>query len=199
MGFSTILDIMGSMFIGGMLMLILFRVSGAAAENTYNNSQDLIVQQNLTFVVTMMEDDFRKLGYCEDWSKIPDPSKAILYADSNKIQFLTDLNDDGNVDTLTYYTGPTSELASTPNPNDVMLYRVENHDKPGSSNLGITEFNLLYFDTFGDTLSTPVASPAQIATIQISIKVEDTEAYNNQYVDAFWRQVRLSARNLKNR
>ena len=204
MGYTTILDILGSIIIGGMLMLILFRLTDAASENTYNYSQDLIVQENLTTVVEVLENDLRKLGYCKDWTKIPTPTQAILLADSTSIKFLTDVNNTGNVDTLSYYLGPTSELTSTPNPNDRLLYRVVDNETPRSANLGITQFSLLYFDSFGDTLTFPITSPGQIASIQISIKIEDPEPRLDvnghlQYVDAFWRQVRLEARNLKNR
>ena len=199
MGYSTILDIIGSVIIGGLIMLILFRLSDAASQNTYNNGQELTVQTDLTTIVEILENDFRKIGYCEDYSKIPDPSKAIISADSTSISFLIDVNNTGNVDTLHYYIGPTSELSSTPNPNDRLLYRVINGETPKSIALGLTEFKLLYFDPLGDTLNFPIASPGEIASIQISIQVEDAEAYNNEYVSAFWRQIRLSARNLNNR
>ncbi len=204
MGYSTILDILASMAVGGILMLILFRATSAASENTYNNSEDLTVQQNLTSIVEVMENDFRLLGYCSDWTKIPDPTKAILEADSNSIEFLADVNNNGNVDTVHYYLGPTSELSSTPNPNDRLLYRVINSETPKSANLGITEFSIMYFDEFGDTLSFPISPTGKIASIQISLKVEDSEPQIDQtgkfnYVNSFWRQMRFAARNLKNR
>ena len=199
MGYSTIIDIIGSTIIGGLLMLVLLRTNAAAVENTYLNGQDLVVQENLTAVVEILESDFRKIGYCKDWTKIPDPSKAILYADSTSIKFLTDINNDGNVDTLYYYLGPASELSGTPNPRDRLLYRVINNGTPRSANLGVTEFKLLYFNSFDDSLSFPIATPGEIASIQISVRVENTDAYNNKYVTGFWRQIRMAAPNLSNR
>lgn len=199
MGYSTIIDIIGSTIIGGLLLLVLLRTNSAAVENTYLNGQDLVVQENLTTVVEILEYDFRKIGYCKDWTKIADPSKSILLADSTSIKFLTDVNNDGNVDTLYYYLGPTSQLSNTPNPRDRLLYRVINNETPKSANLGVTEFNLMYFDAFDDTLSFPITSPSEIASIQISVRVENTDAYNNKYVTGFWRQIRMSAPNLSNR
>lgn len=38
MGFTTILDILGSVIIGGVLMSIAFRFSDSITERTYNNS-----------------------------------------------------------------------------------------------------------------------------------------------------------------
>lgn len=199
MGFSTIIDIIGSMLIGGMLLMILFRMNDAAVENTYVYGGELLVQQNLVEVVSLLEYDFRKIGYCADWQKIPDPSQAILAADSNDITFLTDLNSDGNVDTLRYFTGPTSELSGTSNPRDIMLYRVENNETPKGANLGVTQFKLLYFDAIGNVINFPITQPGQIYTMQINITVENTEAYDENYSSAFWRQIRLAARNLRNR
>jgi type II secretory pathway component PulJ len=108
MGFNTILDIMGSTLIGGMLLMILFRLNDAAVENNYMYGGELVVQQNLVAVVELLEFDFRKIGYCADWEKLSNPLLYIIAADSNYIKFRTDLDSDGNVDSLTYYTGSTS-------------------------------------------------------------------------------------------
>ena len=139
------------------------------------------------------------MGYCADYTKITNPADVILFADSNKIEFIADLNDAGVLDTVEYYTGPTSELSNTPNPNDRLLYRVINNETPMGSNLGVTEFKLIYQNALGDTLSTPVNPTGQIASIQIDLEVENSEAMNNEYQNAFWRQVRFTTRNLNNR
>jgi hypothetical protein len=204
MGFSTILDLMGSVVIGGLLLLILFRLNDATVENNYVYGGEAIAQANLVEVVQLVEHDFRKIGYCRDWSQIPDPSKSILVANQNSIQFLTDENNDGNIDTISYYLGTTEELSNTPNPNDRMLYRVLNDNQPQGANLGVTQFDLFYYDAMGNKLSFPISVPSEIYTMQINIKVEDVYGYDRKYDEekfssAFWRQVRLASRNLKNR
>lgn len=185
-------------------MLILFRMNDAAVENVYNNGGELSLQQNLSVTAKVLEDDFRKIGYCETWTKIPDPSKSILLADSTRIRFLTDVDKDGSgpdgeVDTLLYALGPTSELAVTANPRDRFLYRIINSETPRGVNLGVTQFKLIYFDALGDTINYPVTVPSEIYTIEINLTVENTAGYNEQYSSAFWRQIRLVARNLRNR
>ena len=204
MGFSDIIDLAGSILIGGLILLILFRMNSSAVENVYNNGGELSLQQNLAITAKVLEDDFRKIGYCKEWTKIKDPSKAILMADSNKIRFLTDIDKDGsgpdgNVDTLLYALGPTSELVSTPNPRDRFLYRVVNNETPKGINLGVTQFKLIYFDALGDTINFPISVPSEIYTIEINLTVENTSGYDAQYSSAFWRQIRLVARNLRNR
>jgi len=199
MGFSTIIDILGSIIIGGILMTIAWRLSDAATEKTYNNSGELALQQNLATVAQIIEWDFRKIGYCADWNKLPDPTKAILYADTSAIKFLTDVDADGNLDSIYYYLGPTSELLETENPRDKILYRVENDETPAPSNLGITRFYMVYFDALGDSIHLPVVNYGLIASIEINVVVENVAAYDEKYSSAYWRQIRMVARNLKNR
>ena len=204
MGFSDIIDLAGSMLIGGLILLILFRMNDAAVENVYNNGGELSLQQNLSVTAKVLEDDFRKIGFCADWKKIPDPSKSILLADSSRIRFLTDIDKDGSgpdgiVDTLLYALGPTSELTATPNPRDRFLYRIINNETPRGINLGVTHFKLIYFDALGDTINYPITIPSEVYTIEINLTVENTAGYNEQYSSAFWRQIRLVARNLRNR
>jgi hypothetical protein len=199
MGFSTILDILGSMIIGGILLNITLSLNDAATEKTYNNSTELSLQENMATVAQMLETDFRKIGFCADWNKFPDPSKAIVYADQSSIKYLTDLDSDTNMDSIRYYLGPTSELLSTPNPRDRMLYRVANNEAPLTSNLGVTQFRLVYFDALGDTIAPPITTPGLINSIEINLSVESVAAYDTSYSSAFWRQIRLVARNLRNR
>ncbi len=173
-------------------------------ENTYVYGGDLLVQQNLVSVVELLEYDFRKIGYCKRLGKNSRSIKINYSADSNSITFLTDERTnsnpvgDGIVDTMTYFLGPASELSGTANPRDRMLYRVVN-GKSLSANLGITQFKLKYFDALGDSIYFPIAVPSEVYTMEINLKVENVAAYDENYSSAFWKQIRLAARNLRNR
>jgi len=205
MGFSTLIDVIGSTMIGGLLMLILFRLNDTAVANSYQYTGEVIIQKNLVEVVKLLEFDLRKIGYCSDWKALPDPSKSIVAVDKNSITYLTDLptpaqpHGDGIVDTIRYFLGDASELLVTPNPNDRMLYRVVNNATPAGANLGVTKFDFIFYDTFGDVIPFPITQPGEIQSMQIDLVVEDTYAYDNQYRRVFWRQIRLAARNLGNR
>lgn len=214
MGSQVILDIIGSFIIFGWLLLTSIRVSVANSENLQTYGGELLVQQNLVEVTKLLEYDFRKIGFCLEPNRIPDPTKAIVLADSTRLKFLTDVDltgtgPDGIVDSIYYYLGPTSELAGTMNPRDRMLYRVVNAETPNGSNLGVTSFKFLYFDSQGNPLPLPItgANLQRIQTIQISLVVEnvvagelvETAPLNAQYSSAFWQQMRLSSRNYRNR
>ena len=199
MGFSTLLDILGSIIIGGVMMNIAYRLSDTITERTYNHSGELTIQRNLATSAQIIEYDFRKIGYCKNWNLIPDPTKALLYADTSEIKFYTDIDNDGDVDSIRYYLGPTSELTSTANPRDRLLFRVLNGEQPRSANLGITQFKMIYFDALGDTLTPPIGINGGVTSIEINLTVESTDAYDQKYSKAFWRQIRMVSRNLRNR
>ena len=199
MGTNVILDIIGSIAIGGILLLTLFRLADRATEATFNKPGDLTIQQNLTTIVRILESDFRKIAYCADWKKIPDPKKAIIKADTSEIKFLTDIDKDGNLDSIRYYLGPTSELIYTSNPRDRILYRVINNETPAKVNLGVTQFKLVYYDVTNNIITPPIYSGGGIYTIQIDVTVENVEAYYQKYSSVFWRQIKMVAKNLKYR
>jgi len=199
MGHSTIFDVISSIVIGGFLLIIITQLYGTVAENTYANTSDLTVQENLVALVRIIENDFRKIGYCSDPSKIPDPSKSILTADEHSISFRTDVENDGVVDTLRYSTGLPSGLTSTPNPRDKFLYRVVNNMSSTGISLGVVKFDFLYYNAIGDSLSFPISNPNEIYAMRLSMLLESPYAYDTTYTYAYWRQLRLAARNLKNR
>lgn len=218
MGSQTILDLIASTIVFGSLLLMALRMNASSAENIQGYRLDFVVQENLVEVTTLLEDDFRRIGYCKDASKISNPSLAILYADSIKLKYLTDLPTDkngtagwlgdGNLDSVTYYVGPVSEASGTPNPNDRLLYRIENNNAARGVNLGITTFDLQYYDALRVKLDSPVANPRLIQYMQITIEVQsfaktggwvNTAAFDTVFQSAYWRQGPIVAKNLRNR
>ncbi len=194
MGFSTLLDILGSTVIGGLLLMILLRLNDASVRNSYIFTGDAVLQNNLVDVVKLIEFDFRQMGYTSDWANADPSAPAITLADSTSISFLVD------GDTINYTIGPASELPNTPNPKDRLLYRSVNGSTPLSSNMGITKFELSYFTIFGDTITTPVTvGLGNIETIQIDIEIEDAYGYDTTYSKTAWRQIRMSSRNRNKR
>jgi hypothetical protein len=212
MGFSTILDVLGSMIIGGLLLVIVLRLNEASVQKIYSGSNDLTIQQNLTTIVQMVEYDFRKIGYFVNPDSVFDPrtgtlginpSDVITYADSMSIHYYADVFIPGvdpyalgDIDSVKYYLGSLAECDNTPNPRDRILYRVVNNETPMPSNLGVTQFQLIYFDILGDTIPSPVEYPDNIQKIEVNLTIEDVAAYDQQYSKAFWKQLRLASRNM---
>lgn len=200
MGYSTILDIIGAFVIGGILLLTLFRVNDNTVQNFFYYNSDFILQRDLVDIILIVEGDLRRIGYCDNPDNLVPPNQTILSADSNAISFVTDLHRTGKLDTVEYRTGTTDDLSETPNPRDIPLYRIINNANADRSVTGVvTEFHLVYFDALGDSISLPISSPGEIQTMELSIKVENASAYNQNYSNAYWRQVRLASKNLKSR
>lgn len=199
MGNSTILDLLISIVVAGFLFLMVIRINGGTTENTFIYGNNLTVQENLISFVKIIESDFRLMGYCADHKKIPDPSAVILFADSNKIKFLTDVESDGLVDTLEYYLGDSTALRSTPNPKDRPLYRSVNSNNTTVFLFGIIEFKFNFLSTLGDTIKTPILEPQSIHSICLTVGLESPSAYDQKYSSAYWRQLHLTSRNINNR
>ncbi len=214
MGSQTIIDIIASTIVFGSLMLMTLRMNLAQNEMMQTTRGDLMVQQAIVEVSHLIEYDFRKIGYCRNVAQIT--TNAILLADSNRITFRTDVDNNGNVDTMRYYLGPVSELTVTPNPRDRFLYRVINGQAPKGANLGVTVFDLKYYNQARQIMNFPISGALlnTIKEIQITVQVENLMAstlsadstlsgysgpFFQQYSGAYWRQVRLSSRNLSKR
>ena len=197
---GTMIDLVASIIIGGMMVGIMLKLNGNAAQNVYLNSGEVICQQNLVNQAQILETDFRRIGYCSDYTNIQDPTKVFLAADTASIKFIADINTDGKMDTIYYYLGLASALSATANPRDKILYRSVNGVVPTGSDAGITRFYLVYFDYNGDTIHCPVtaANLPLITDIELNMNIENTTIDNSQ-IYAYWRQERLSVPNIKNR
>jgi hypothetical protein len=210
MGASTMFDIVSSTVIAGILFLMVIRLSAQANETALVYHTNLMVQQNMISLVGVIEHDFRRIGFCADPSKIDNPTEAIRLADSSSIRFWTDVDNNGALDSIYYYVGSTSEaaVAETQNPRDRILYRQTNTGSPLVMQIGVTQFRFRYFDSLGDSITLPVVDPRQVHTLEISMAVESPAPYQLEYTSVgdtladfqvFWRQLRLAARNLRNR
>lgn len=206
MGTSTILDIISSTIVAGLLFIMALRLNMQANETSAIYHSNLILQQNMTTLVGIVEHDFRRIGYCYDYTQIPEPSLAIRKADTSEFRFRTDIDNDGNVDSVQYYLGELD--TTTYNPNDRILYRQVNNSAAQPMNMGVVSFRLRYLNVEGDTLTCPVPDPREVYSIEINLSVESPAPFQTEYTQEsaaqadfqqFWRQLRLAARNLRNR
>lgn len=200
MGFNVLLDIIGAIFIGGILIITLYRAQDSAITNLYYYNSDLGLQRNLLDIIKFVENDLKKVGYCAKPELFPDPTKAILFADTSKLRFMADIENVGKMDTIEYKLGPTSELNQTENPNDRILYCYLNSDPNKTLTIGVvTQFSITYYNSLNQIIPTPIVVTGEIAYLEFLVRVESSDTYNQNYANAYWRQVRLAARNLKSR
>jgi hypothetical protein len=203
---STIFDIIMSVLLGGILLLTVLCASDITAETSCMLNGDLFVQQMLISIVQIVEGEVRNMGY-----DVPDTTAAVVSAEDTAIGFLEDMNLDGNIDTVRYFTGPVSEVKGTQNDSDRFLYRRVN-SAPKNAIGVVTRFHLRYF-TQGeaDTLTPPVGALylKSIRIVEITLEVQNPYAeYRHQsqvkpgernalYSSSMWRQTRLASQNLR--
>jgi len=206
MGFQIFLDIAGAIVLGGAFLINLLRFQGDDLQTKQESHDDIVAQQNLTALVSLLEDDFRRIGYCAAKGSMTGP--VILCAGPDYISFKTDLvtsaypEGDGIVDSVAYLTGPL--MNTTPNPRERMLYRRENQGEWDVSSLGVTYLDFKYHRFNGDTLARPVAASQlkEITGIEVTVRVENQYPFtvagtvdSLDIIDVNWKQLDFEIKN----
>jgi hypothetical protein len=145
---NTLLDIFGSIFIAALLMLMIVKLSIFSSNANYYSDNELRLQQNAKTLAEVINSDFRKIGYDYD-------STAIITAQPKRIKFYADMDapgtmGNGTMDVVEYFLGDSTEVISTPNLRDKVLYRVINEvDTLGGPTLGLVDLKFSYFNSQG--------------------------------------------------
>ena len=142
---NILIDIIGSSFIGGLLLLLILKLNLYSQSAGISSDTELRMQQNAKTLAEVLNYDLRKVGHNYD-------STAIITADSNKIKFYADMNEPGTVgygtiDVVEYFLSSPSKVLSTTNPKDIILTRVLNEsDTLSGPSLGLVNLRFSYFD-----------------------------------------------------
>lgn len=194
---SVMIDIIGSSIFGGMLLLCMLNAGDVSNENRQEAHSTMMVQQELTSVIQLLEGEFRNAG-----CGLPPSKPSVIAADSTTITFIGNLDGQGGVpDTITYFLGSTTELSSTTNEFDRPLYRQINSTPPMIAGV-VTLLRFQYFNLSGDELPFPVPVDRlpEIKTIELSVETQSSAGVQTQggktiFPASMWQQTRLSSRN----
>jgi hypothetical protein len=171
---NTIMDILTSTIIGGMLLLLVLKLNLFMSEASYSSDTELRLQQDTKTLSDIMNSDFRKVGYKYDHT-------AIITAEKDRFKFVGDLEPPGQpgfgvVDTVEYFLEDSTHSLGTTNQNDIILVRVlNNHDTIAGASLGLVKLQFSYLDS----ISAPTADLTKIRYIKTEMWVEPTESRNN--------------------
>lgn len=185
--------------------------------NLSSNSSELtltqITKEHVSTVSEMVSYDITKIGYAQG-GKVTDftnpitgnPYTMISYADSNKVTFNGDVDNDGSIDTITWEL-TDDEVATTENPNDFILVRKQGTEET-EIKVGVTRFSISYYDAYGEQktnrMSTPISGSdlENIKQIEIELVLESRETISyrpgdvGRYISSAW-QKRFTPRNLE--
>ncbi len=171
---NTIMDILGSTIIGGMILLLIIKLNLFMSETSYSSDAELRLQQNTKTLAEIMNSDFRKIGYKVD-------TTPILSAQKERFKFVGDLERPGTagygtVDTVEYFLEDSTFSSGTTNIHDKILVRVlNNKDTIDGPSLGLVKMEFSYLDS----VSTPTVDLTKIRYIKTEMWVQPTEARNN--------------------
>lgn len=187
---NTLIDLLGSSFIGGMVFLLIFKLNIYSSNQRFASDSELQLQQNAKTQSEILNYDLRKIGYRCD-------STAIAIAEPERITFYADMNRDGNIDVVSYFLDKNG-AGGTTNPDDVVLCRSVNSDTISGPSLGLTKVRFSYLDSKG--ISTTILS--NIKYIRVELWVETIEPVQSLFVNSehpypftYW-EMTISPRNI---
>ncbi len=171
---SSLLDILGSTFIGGMVLLLILKLNLYSTSVSYSSDNELKLQQNAKTIAEILNYDLRKIGYNYD-------TTAIIIADSNRIKYYADVDAPGTtghgvVDQVEYVVLDSTHASGTSNPRDIVVVRIINNtDSIAGPSLGLVKLRFSYFNSSG-VKTTALDS---IKYVKAEFWVEPTEKVNN--------------------
>lgn len=171
---QSILDIMGSSFIGGLILLMIIKLNLYSTSVSYNSDNELKLQQNAKTIAEILNYDLRKIGYNHTGT-------AFIVADSNHIKFYADINapgtaGHGTVDIVEYIVKDSTSASGTSNPRDISFVRVVNNsDSTAGPSLGLVKLLFSYYNGSG----VPTTNLDSIKYVKAEFWVEPTEKIPN--------------------
>ena len=190
---AYMLDILGSMAIGALVILMLFRFNQTMLSASNEKLLYNISQMHTVVATEVIEYDFYKIGFRVNSTDVFEKAKAA------EVEYLTDVDNNGVMDTIKYSLSTTSELLSTVNPDDKLLYRTVNGGTPQIVT-AVVDFDLSYRDSTGSfitpysELNDPV-NRRKIRGIDVYIYLESQDPIDGIYQGTEWTRS-LSLKNI---
>lgn len=189
---QMVYDILGSMIIGGMILVMVLGFNANIIQGAGLQTFNTTVQGNMTTVTNVLEYDFRKMGFQVAFPQ----DSSITYADSTRISFKGDFDNDGTVDNMTYFFNTASNALCT-NPRARVLYKTLNGGPAQSINVGMTRMRFDYYNAAGTSFGgNVVAMPSLIKSFKVTISIESKEPYDTLYAGVYWDRT-IKPRNLR--
>lgn len=178
---STMLDILGSMVIGALVFLMILNFNMFTSQVKQTSDSELRLQGNAAAIAEMLEYDIRKTGFNYGGT-------SVITAQPKRFEYFADMDSNGTVERVTYFMGDSTEVTSTENPRDKILYCVINSDTLGKPALGLVDMKFTYRTEKGVITNVP----ANIKYIEVEIwvqapyKVKNSNNENYSYPFTYW-------------
>lgn len=158
-----------SIIIGTSIILLFTRLSNHASDENIELLYEEILMRNFITTQEILEHHLKKIGF-----KVA--GNSIIEADSNRIKFICDENQDGITDVIEIKMHQPA--LNTENPLDHSLIVLINDNQEIINQAGITKFNLEYFDVNGN----PINEKMFIRTIRVTLRLESETSVNGKFL-----------------
>ena len=164
-----LIDIIQSYAIKGMILLMIIHMSLTLQDYISEKNENAAITQELNQAAQTFSSDLRLIGYNF-------PSKLFATAQNNSIKFYGDMNNDGKLDSVSYYL----TLVQSPR---YTLFR--SYDGAAGIPLcrNVTQFSLAYCDSAG----IPISDLKKIKTVTATIQVQSDKYVNGTYPTGSWK------------
>lgn len=208
------LGLITSYIIAAMLMLAIITMNINLSTSSSDLTLTQITKQHVQTVTDMLTYDIPKIGFAQNGkvTKYNNPSTGSSYqmievADSNRIVFNSDIDNNGSIDRITWELTDEKVYDSDPSKNQDVYVLVRSQNGVDTEiTLGVKKFKINYYSEYGDNkadkLSTPVSDPSTIKQIDVELVMETKEKIrysvnsDGRYVASAWEK-RFSPRNLQ--
>ncbi len=206
---TEVLDLLGSSFIAGLLLLTALRLDASVMESTVTNNQNLVIQQEAAFLTELLDRDLNNIGYGDT------AVSKIKVATGSSFVFRADVNQDGKVDTVGYYYTTGSKVGTILNSwgfqskslpvgqNDTLLFRFSTTTEGGSRGTPMLitsrakQLSFSYRNGSRTSLGSNPSIPDSIRYIVVSTKLSDVlQAADSNRAIVHWQKV-YRPKNLK--
>lgn len=163
-----------SYVIAGFLMLTILAVNQSVSNSNQELTTSLIKNTHTRAVGEVLESDIPKIGYKQ--KGFIAPSDIFLSATNYKLSFRSDLDNDGDIEIITWEFDPDKTPEHAKNPHVNTLIRTVEDESTGALDateikMGVTDFRILYFNEYGS--ATPMSHPVNGSDVrQIEVKIE---------------------------
>lgn len=188
---GQLITLIGTYFLAGYITLLVLTLNIQMNSSIYQYQQDSFSSSSAIGISQTMEFDMYKAGYGTS-------GNSLIQADSTAVKFLSDLDNNGTIDTVSYYMGTSVALSSTANPNDFSVFRKQNS---GTANTVafLTSVKFTYSDSTGAAINyaslTTQANRNKVDYITSYVRCERPDSSSNAYSPVEW-QLKIRPKNL---
>lgn len=173
---AVFLDLLGSTFIGGILLLLILKLTLFVSNTSFTSDSELKLQQNAKTLAEILNYDLRKIGYNHDKST----GSPFVIVNDSVIEFKADvlpLYGDGTTETIRYYLGEPKEIMG-------QYFRVLKRSINGTEDmagpsLGLVKLNFSYLDSISQAIENPQSNLSEIKYVKIELWVEPEIQFDN--------------------